>query len=207
MLIVRVIRGEVKTFYNVLPTGRLIDHLVEEAAIEPPIVITVDLAEGADARRYAGEAAFLADTLVPWARCRWPISTAPEDVIATGTSRRGLAATIAVFERPDAIGMALPLSGSFYWRPEGDEEFEWLTRRFAREPKRDIELYVTAGTLETVVTPTNRGHYQLATARHLRDVLEAKGYDYVYEEFVGVHDEMNWQSALADALRALLPPR
>jgi hypothetical protein len=87
------------------------------------------------------------------------------------------------------------------------EEFEWLTRRFAREPKRDIELYVTAGTLETVVTPTNRGHYQLATARHLRDVLEAKGYDYVYEEFVGVHDEMNWQSALADALRALLPPR
>jgi enterochelin esterase family protein len=100
-----------------------------------------------------------------------------------------------------------PLSGSFYWRPEGDEEFEWLTRRFAREPKRDIELYVTAGTLETVVTPTNRGHYQLATARHLRDVLEAKGYDYVYEEFVGVHDEMNWQSALADALRALLPPR
>jgi enterochelin esterase family protein len=71
---------------------------------------------------------------------------------------------------------------------------------------RDIELYVATGTLETVVTPTNRGHYPLATARHLRDVLEAKGYDYDYDEFVGVHDEMNWQSALADGLRALLRP-
>lgn len=195
------------TFYNVLPTGRLIDHLVEEGAIEPPIVITVDLAEGADVRRFAGEAAFLADTLLPWARSHWPISTAPEEVIVTGTSRRGLAATIAAFERPDAVGMALPLSGSFYWRPEGEEEFEWLTRRFAEEPRRHIQLYVTAGTLETVVTPTNRGHYQLATARHLRDVLEAKEYDFVYMEFVGVHDEMNWQSALADGLRALLPRR
>jgi enterochelin esterase family protein len=195
------------TFYNILPTARLIDHLVETGAIEPPIVITLDLADGAADRRYAGEAAFLADTLLPWARSRWPISTAPEEVIVTGTSRRGLAATIAAFERPDAVGMALPLSGSFYWRPEGEEEFEWLTRRFAEEPRRHIELYVTAGTLETVVTPTNRGHYQLATARHLRDVLEAKEYDFVYMEFVGVHDEINWQSALADGLRALLPRR
>lgn len=193
------------TFYNVLPTGRLIDHLVEEGEIAPPIVVTFDMGERAEESRYRGEAAFVADTLLPWARSRWPISTDPEDVIVTGTSRRGLAATIAALERPDAIGRALSLSGSFYWRPEGEAELEWLARRVAGEPRRDVRLYLTAGTLETAITPTNEGHALLATNRHLRDVLTAKGYDIVYREFVGVHDEMNWQSALADGLRALIP--
>lgn len=195
------------TFYNILPTGRLIDHLVEGGLIEPPIVVTLDLADDAEAQRYAGEGAWLADTLLPWARDRWPISADPADVVVIGTSRRGLAATIAALERPDAIGKALPLSGSFYWSPEGDPEPEWLARRLVVEPRQPIELYVTAGTLETVVTLTNRGHYLLATNRHLRDVLEAKGYPVVYHEFVGIHDEMSWQSALADGLKALLPAR
>lgn len=195
------------TFYNILPTGRLIDHLVEERAIETPIVITVDLAEGSAERRYRTEADYVADTLLPWVRARWPISSAPEDVVVAGTSRRGLVSAIAALDRPEAIGKAISLSGSFYWRPEGEDEFEWLARRLAREPRREVALHVAAGTLETAVTATNRGHPLLTTNRHLRDVLVAKGYDHVYEEFVGIHDEMSWQSALADALRALLPPR
>lgn len=191
------------TFYNILPTGRLIDHLVREEGIEAPLVIAMDLLEGSEEHSYAPEADYVADVLLPWARSRYLMPLEPDEVVVTGSSRRGLVAVIAAFSRPDAIGKALALSGSFYWSPEGEEP-EWLARRLANSHRRDIRLYLAAGSLETVVTPRNRGLYLLATNRHLRDVLAAKGYPYVYEELVGVHDEITWQSALADGLVALL---
>jgi enterochelin esterase family protein len=191
------------TFYNILPTGRLIDHLVREEAIEPPLVIAMDPLEGSEERSYAPEADYVADVLLPWARSRYLMPLEPDEVVVTGTSRRGLVAVIAAFSRPDAIGKALALSGSFYWSPEGEEP-EWLARQLADGRRRDIRLYLAAGSLETVVTPRNRGLYLLATNRHLRDVLAAKGYPHAYEEVVGVHDEITWQSALAEGLVVLL---
>jgi len=107
--------------------------------------------------------------------------------------------------RPDAIGAVLALSGSFYWAPRGEARYEWLPARVAREPRKPIRWFVASGSLETVVTPGNHGHYLVGTNRHLNDVLIAKGYTHFYEEFAGVHHEANWEDALATGLRRLLP--
>jgi enterochelin esterase family protein len=168
------------------------------------VVIAVDPVEGSEAQGYGPEADYVAGTLIPWARSRYGLSADPEDVVVTGTSRRGLMATLVAFQRPDAVGKALSLSGSFYWSPPGHPEAEWLTSRFAGEPRRDVRLYLAVGSLETVVTPQNRGLYLLATNRHMRDVLVARGYPHAYREVVGVHDEITWQSALASGLVELL---
>ncbi len=68
----------------------------------------------------------------------------------------------------------------------------------------NIKLYLAAGLLETIVNSHNFGHYMLATNRHMRDVLTARGYAFRYREFNGVHHELNWQLELAEGLRYLL---
>jgi enterochelin esterase family protein len=113
-------------------------------------------------------------------------------------------AAYAALRRPDVFQRVLSLSGSYYWRPPGHAEFEWLPALFAREPKRPIRFYMAAGTLETVVSPTNAGHYMVGTNRHMRDVLVAKGYQLKYVEFYGVHSTFNWQDQLMPGLIYLL---
>ena len=51
------------------------------------------------------------------------------------------------------------------------------------------------------------GGDMLEGARHLRDVLRAKGYEVHYQQFVGGHDGVSWRGLLADGLMVLLGPR
>ena len=44
----------------------------------------------------------------------------------------------------------------------------------------------------------------LVASRHLRDVLQAKGYEVRLQEINGGHDFFNWQAALPDGLTSLL---
>jgi enterochelin esterase-like enzyme len=99
----------------------------------------------------------------------------------------------------------LSMSGGFSFRPTPATEFEWATHQLAATERRPVRYYLTAGTLETVVSRRNYGHYLLATNRHLRDVLRAAGYDVTYREFSSVHSELNWQDHLYDGLVHLLP--
>ena len=108
------------------------------------------------------------------------------------------------FAHPHAFGSVISLSGSFYWSPRGYAGFEWLPAMIANTPAPNIKLYLAVGLLETIVSPRNFGHYMLATNRHMRDVLTARGYTFRYREFNGVHHELNWQLELAEGLRYLL---
>jgi len=133
-------------------------------------------------------------------RSRFHISTDPADIVLAGMSRRGLVATYAAFQRPDAIGKIVSMSGSFYWSPPGEAELEWLPALFARTERRPIRLYLSAGAFETGLSNTNRGHYLLATNRHMRDVLTARQYDFTLVESHAVHHEANWEDQLAAGL-------
>ncbi|MGE3525456.1 MAG: alpha/beta hydrolase [Gemmatimonadales bacterium] len=194
------------TFLERIPTPDILQYLIRTGEVRPTLLVVVPEPDRSDERtRYAGITAFLADTVLPAIRARYAVSPGPEDVVVTGTSRRGLMAAVAAVNRPDAIGAVLSLSGSFYWAPPGEGRYEWLSARVAREPRKPLRWFVASGSLETVVTPGNHGHYMVGTNRHLNDVLTAKGYTHFYEEFAGVHHEANWEDALATGLRLLLP--
>jgi enterochelin esterase-like enzyme len=184
-----------------IPVDRILDYLASQKRIpETVLILNPDVGPIGDTRGYDPVVTFVVDEVLAAVRRRVRISNRPHDAVVTGTSRRGLVSSYVAFARPDAVGKVLSLSGSYYWRPGGSAEFEWLPRLYAASERRPIRLYVAAGSLETVVTDANRGHYLLATNRHMRDVLMARQYDFQYVEPAGVHSEVNWEDQLAAGL-------
>ncbi len=185
---------------------RMVDHLIETGRIPTLVVALTDLRSASEVERYRPTVHAVVDTVLPYLRAHYRATSDPGAVVIAGTSRRGMVSAIVAFERPEAIGNVLSMSGSFYWKPADEVEYEWVPTRVAAWPARDVRFYLAAGWLETVVTPTNRGHYMVSTNRHMRDVLRARGYDLRYVEFNGVHSELNWQDWLAAGLEHFLGP-
>jgi enterochelin esterase-like enzyme len=65
----------------------------------------------------------------------------------------------------------------------------------------------SASTLEAGLLEVNETPSLLHSNRHLRDVLEAKGYEVTYSEFNGRHDAVCWRGSLSQGLAALLTRR
>jgi enterochelin esterase family protein len=109
---------------------------------------------------------------------------------------RGVEALFAGFRHPEAIGKVLSQSGSFWWKPEGDVEPEWLARQLAATPKLPLEILLQVGLMEV---PD-----QLGSNRHMRDVLTARGYAVSYSEANANHSAVLWRGIFADGLVRLL---
>jgi enterochelin esterase family protein len=148
----------------------------------------------------------LADGLVPFVRRELRLATEARRTVIGGWSYGGLAAAFAGLRRPDAFGNVLSQSGSFWWAPDGAPAHEWLTAQLARAPRRDVRFYLNVGLLEAGPSP-GTSPSQLVANRHLRDVLQARGYDVTYRELNGGHDYIGWPAGLADGLTALLGAR
>lgn len=96
----------------------------------------------------------------------------------------------------DAFWSPLHL-GSFWWKPPGDTESEWLTRQIAAAPKLPLRFYQEVGLMEGYTS-------QIASNRRMRDTLREKGYEAGYTEYNGGHSFLNWSVGTATGLVNLL---
>jgi len=196
-------------YAHVLPTSTVIDQLIAERSIPPILVVMVghpdDTVRSTELPCHAPFADFLAQELMPWIRQRYQVSPHPARMVVGGMSYGGLAAAYAGLRYPEVFGNVLSQSGSFYWKPDSEVEYEWLPRRFVASPRLLLNWYLSVGLLETHSWEGARPNLLLAN-RHLRDILQAKGYSLHYTEFNGGHDYV-WQlPCLAEGLRVLLGP-
>jgi enterochelin esterase family protein len=120
------------TYTQAIPAPVILNNLHAAGRIAPLVAIMIDSLDeptrDVELACHAPFVAFLADELLPWARDRYHI---PGRAIVGGSSYGGLAAAFAARERPDLFGKVLAQSGSFWWRPAGDAEHEWLARQYA----------------------------------------------------------------------------
>ena len=96
-----------------------------------------------------------------------------------------------------------PTNGAIPGRTAGREG---LARLAARAAPSKTRFLLTIGRLETSVAFSADGVSMLHASRHLRDVLEARGFDVTLRETSGGHDPHNWSTSLADALVMFLAP-
>lgn len=192
---------------TVTPTPTTLNNLIAADKIPPLVAVLLDFPDQATRNRelacYPPFDDFLARELLPWLHHNYHISHLPAQVIVGGASYGGLAATYTALNHPEIYGHVLSQSGSYWWKPEGTDEHEWLTRQFVTRPKLPLQFYLDVGLFERTATP-DAGPTQLVANRHLRDVLQAKGYPLRYAEFSGGHEYLNWRGTLADGLIALI---
>lgn len=153
----------------------------------------------------------LATELMPWLRARTPqLTTQPAQVVVAGSSYGGLAAGYLGWTHPETFGAVLSLSGSYWWAPPPApgspghrwREGDWFMQQVAQSPKRPVRWHLGYGLLERGV----HGEAGLVdNSRHLRNVLQAKGYAVSTDEFSGGHDYYAWGEALVQGLQLLLP--
>jgi len=191
-------------YLHLMSATRTLDTLIGRGLIPPLVAVFVDsLGPLREVELPCNSlfADFLADELLPWISHQYAVSSDPGLRIIVGSSYGGLAAAFAALRRPDAFGNVLSQSGSFWWRPDGDSEHEFLARQAAESSLCPIRFSLDVGLLETEALP--QAPSQLLANRHLRTVLRARGYHVDYMEFLGSHDEVCWSETLSDGLVAL----
>jgi enterochelin esterase family protein len=144
----------------------------------------------------------LRDEILSWFESAYAVSDDPDRRVIAGSSFGGLFATYFAFRNPDVVSRVLSQSGSFHWgRAEDPVPFEWLVREFAFGETRPITLWLEVGLLEGEYTWTNPHFpHQVVSHRHFQTILDMKGYDVKYREYVGGHEMLSWQGGIADGL-------
>lgn len=183
-----------------IPVPTILDNMIDAGLIPPVVAIllgspdrNLELGASADFTR------FVADELVPWARTRYGATGDAARTIVAGSSRGGLAATYAAYERADVFGNVLAQSPSLWFSPDGPEDQGWLPTLFAASAKLPIRFYLENGTMEASI--------QRVPIQRMRDVLRSQGYELRYHEFNGAHDYQSWRHTFAGGLEYLLTGR
>jgi enterochelin esterase family protein len=149
---------------------------------------------------------FLANQLIPWIRQGWHVTADPAQVIVTGSSAGGLAASFVAFERPDLFGNVWSQSGAFWRGAEASNQapWEWLAEQVSASPRREVRFVLDVGALENHATLGGQGPNFLDASRRFHNALVRKGYEVTYTEVPdGNHAPMWWRSRLPDGIVAL----
>lgn len=191
-------------YRDLIPLPVILDNLIAAGRIPPVVAVLAGRLE-ADERESDLSCSrpfsrFVAEELLPWARKGYRVNG---DVILAGSSLGGLAATCAAMERPDLFGNVLSQSGAFWWKPEGEKQFEWVNRQLANRPRLPLRFYLDVGSLE-IRRKVGNGIDLYGANHRLAETLRAKGYDHLFAEFSGGHGYANWQGTISDGLVFLL---
>jgi enterochelin esterase-like enzyme len=194
-----------------LNSGRVattLDNLIAAGLIPPLVAVMLDNPDRwRELSCSSAYADFLAQEIVPWARLNYHATDRPDQTIIGGASLGGLAAACAAFKHPEVFGNVLSQSGSFWWKPDNEKDWDWLAGRFAASPRLPLRFSFEAGLLENTggAPPGQPIPPSLIVANHnLRDTLQSKGYSVHYTEFNGNHTMFNWRGTLASHLIALV---
>ena len=198
-----VFDGESYDRDGAVPTPTILDNLIYKLKIPPTIAVLVNSQKTHDRDLLCSDpfAVFIAKELIPWVRGKYHATSDPTRTVVAGSSYGGLAAAWVAFRHADVFGNVLSQSGTFNYNPNGvgvqDSEYYnetgWLTRQFVRGPKLPLRFYLQVGRFEGLSLPN----------RHLRDVLEAKGYQTAFVEYSGNHDYLSWRNSLGEGLIVL----
>lgn len=193
-----------------VPVPAILDNLLADERIPPTVAVLVGNVHGTSRRdELACNATFadaLALELLPWVRARYRITDDPQRTAVAGESLGGLASAFAAFQHPEVFGLVLSQSGSYWWRPPDDREWEWLARQYAQSRTLPLRFYLNIGIRESepwTTWPKDRPT-MLMCNRHMRTVLTARDYPVQYVEFAGGHDYVCWSGGLAEGLSPLL---
>ena len=182
-------------FLNLVDAPAILDRLIAARQIPPVIAVFVPpIIRNDDYNRNEAYAAFLAEELVPFVQANFEADPAADKTAVLGASRGGLAAVHTAVLHPEVFGLVAGLSGA-YATDDGA-----LLLRVAGQGAPGVNFYLIVGTYETAVLGNPTEGNLLEVNRLLVDILEDKGYPYLYEEFPQGHSWGLWEATIGRGL-------
>ncbi|HJU92856.1 MAG TPA: alpha/beta hydrolase-fold protein [Pyrinomonadaceae bacterium] len=195
-------------YVNSARVATTLDNLIAEGLIPPLVAVMLDNPDRwRELSCNPAYTDFLVQEVIPWTRVNYHATDRPEQTIIGGASLGGVAAACVGLQRPDVFGNVLAQSGSFWWKPDNEKDFEWLNHQFAASARVPLRFSFEAGLMEnTSGGPPGQPIPPplLRSNRNFRDTLQSKGYSVHYTEFNGNHTMFNWRGTLARHLIALV---
>ncbi|HWW61111.1 MAG TPA: alpha/beta hydrolase-fold protein, partial [Thermoanaerobaculia bacterium] len=210
-------------FADNYPVPTIMDNLIAAKKIPPAMVVAIDFRTMAEyvasSRSNERFARYVAKELLPWLRKQYVIDDDPRHIVISGASAPGAGSIFVALRHPDVFGNVITQGGGYSYpiAPAADElipsehpEAEPIARELASRPALPFRVYLAVGTLDDVPYEGKDPRYGFSTvlvaARHLRDVLEARGYRLTYREFGGGHEALVWRRTFAEGVTLLLGP-
>ncbi len=163
-------------------TNNIFDYLISEHLMTPVIGVFVPPVDRT--AEYAGSkidqfTEFIASELMPVIDARYKTSADPARRAMAGASNGGNIALYIGMKHPELFGKIAAQSSNV---------INSISQTFSSEPKLNLELYIDIGTYDlAILIPMVRG---------LRDVIQAHGYTYQYQEWHEGHSWGNWKGHL-----------
>jgi enterochelin esterase family protein len=205
-----------------VPLPTILNNLIGKGKLPPTVAVAVDWGPGGVVtERWHNDKFndFVAQELIPWVRKNYRVTARAGRTFLTGASLSANTAVYLGIQHPEIFGNVMAQSGGFAYRQRqntprpplaGDlfeEDFpesEWLIRQIVARPKMPMRFYLEIGLMEEVVWREVPARYAfpslVASTRHLRDVLQAKGYDVFYNEYNGAHEDLSWRGTYGEGL-------
>ena len=186
---------------NVMWIPKILDILIGQKKIPPLVAVMTDESVPSTRRNELlcnpQFADFLAKELAPWSSSNYHTTMRPRRTIVAGSSYGGLASVFAGLKHAEVFGNVISLSGSFWWKPEGNTQPEWLKGQVNNSPKLPLRFYLEVGLMESYPM-------QIEANRDMAETLTSKGYALHYSEYDGGHSFLNWSEAMARGLQYIL---
>ena len=197
---------------------RTLDALIRAGELPPLVAILVNQIGIRDVELPCNPdfSRAMARELVPWMRSKWNVTDDPAMTALNGCSFGGLCSAYTALKHPDVFGNVVMQSGSCWYHPSVIEAFRsnsapsesvvgqpaatpTIISEYMASDAVPVRIYQECGDVENGPPPARI--WQVFGNRWLHDILELKGYDTVYREFNGGHDDMWWRGTFADGMR------
>lgn len=163
----------------------VLDNLIHAGSIPPVVAVFIDPVDrnfeywaNPDYERVVIE------EILPFARDTYAVSDKAEETAVMGASLGGAISLFIAANHPDVFGKCGSQSGAFAL--DGGNLFD----KMEKLPRQPIDFYLDTGIIGDLD----------AENRQMRDILEMKGYNIMYQEFTEGHSWGNWRAHLDDML-------
>lgn len=171
----------------------VLDNLIEEESIDKVLAVFIDpvnrLAEYDLNDDYVN---FLIEELIPYIDANYSTTRNPSKRLVIGASFGGLISAYVAFKHPEVFGNAASQSGYL------SRKKDWIIRELEKSSRKKIKFYLDCGTYETNVGLIF-GNFTEGN-RRMREILQKRGYEHVYQEFHEGHNWGNWCSRISSIL-------
>ncbi len=179
-------------YLNLAYAKNVLDYFISNDCSRPLIAVFVPPVNREP--EYAGGqidefTAFIVDDIIPWVDNRFRTKTEPENRLVLGASNGGNISLWIGMKHPEIFGKIAAYSSNVI-----DE----ISTTFAEGPILNLDLYIDIGTYDIDVL--------IPLVHNFRDILDERGYPYVFNEWNDGHSWGNWRAHIDNSLNYFFPP-